>query len=55
VATTHGNPLVGLFNRRNRRPEMDRSTVPAAFGCEILDQCAIASRDPAVLAIVAVG
>ena len=32
VATAHGNPSAGLVNRRYGSAEMDRGSVPAAFG-----------------------
>ena len=52
VVAASGNPSACLVDRGYRRAEMDRGAVPAAFRSEILDQRAIASRNPPVLTLV---
>src|SRR5207237_7205424 len=52
VAAASGNPSARLADRGYGSAEMDRGAAPAAFGCEILDQRAIAFRNPPVLTVV---
>src|SRR4029077_3884552 len=46
------NPSARLVDGGYGGVEMDRGTVPAAFGCEVIDERAIASPDPPVLTLV---
>ena len=52
VVTARGDPVAALVNRRHGGVEMDRGSASAAFGCEMLDQRAIALGDPPVQTVV---
>jgi hypothetical protein len=48
---TCGNPSAGLVDGRHGSTEMDCRAVPATFGNEMLDECAVALRDPSLLTL----
>src|SRR5437870_2109790 len=52
MATACCNPAAALANGRYRSAEMDHGTVLAALRCEILDDLAVALRDPPVLTVI---
>src|ERR1700730_10918212 len=52
VVTASGNPSGPLVDGGYSSAEMDRGIVPAAFRFEILDERAMAFRDPPVLTLV---
>jgi hypothetical protein len=49
VVTICGYPSAARVDGRHGTAETDRGALPAACGCEILDQRAIALRDPPLL------
>ena len=53
VVRACGNPSASLVDGGYGSAEMDRDTVAAALGCEMLDERAVTLRDPPVLTFVA--
>jgi len=51
MAASCGNPSAGLVDGRHGSTEMDCHAVPATFGNEMLDECAVALRDPPLLTL----
>jgi hypothetical protein len=51
MAASCGNPSARLVDGRHGSTEMDCRAVPATFGNEMLDECAVALRDPPLLTL----
>jgi hypothetical protein len=51
IAASCGNPSADLVDGRHGSTEMDCRAVPATFGNEMLDECAVALRDPPLLTL----